>query len=180
MEKKRWVFIFSALCLALALTSSPVEAEVISKCNKDGDNYVKARPSSCLDLLLDETRDFIGIDCDDNSPDADGTGGEPCEGAAFQCETPNVRVGWADIEVSEPDQNRLCVPAMIQEQGTDGSYTCAVSNSVEDVVTFNLDMGTMKQIQKQGNDEVCSYFDGSLDYTGVGSFRPSRLYGNPV
>ena len=39
MEKKRWVLIFMALCLALALTSSPVEAQ--KSCDADNDGWFK-------------------------------------------------------------------------------------------------------------------------------------------
>ena len=75
--------------------------------------------------------------------------------------------------VSEETQTRLCVPAMIQEQGTDGSYTCAVSAATDNPIPFNLDPGSLKQIQKQGNDDVCSYFEENPP----GVFVASRLYG---
>lgn len=133
---------------------------------------MKTRPSSCLDLLLEPNTQFLGIDCDDNNEFAPADPDLCADGGGITCETPNVEVGWVNGEVSE-DSTRLCVPAMIQEQGTDGSYTCAVINSVEDVVTFSLDTGIMKEISKQGNREVCSYFE----FGGVGSFRPSSRYG---
>jgi len=173
MEKNRWSLIFIGLCLALAFSVSSVEAE--NKCDKDNDRYVKARPSSCLDLLIPRNLNFIGIDCDDNNDEV-----LACEHANPQCAIPNVVVGWKDSgSISElnpePEDNevkvdpRLCVPAMIQEQdGSGGSYTCAVS---DDPIMFNLASMSLEQIQKQGNDDVCSYFEED------GAFVASSRYG---
>ena len=82
MEKKRWVFIFFALCLALALTSSPVEAAdecdtpdgvwdgiAPDRCDRDGDCYVKDN-KSCL-RSNPEAAEFP--DCDDSAASDDNS-----------------------------------------------------------------------------------------------------------
>jgi len=96
MEKKRWVLIFSALCLALVFSVSSVEAQKPEcvdlidgithdwsqiqepeRCDKDGDCFLK-RNRFCQRLNDDP---MIPIDCDDNDYDpfnncrGDGGGG---------------------------------------------------------------------------------------------------------
>ncbi len=62
MEKKRWVLILMALCLALAFSVSSVEAQ--KTCDEDGDFFVK-ETNKCLKLLVAESETYEGIDCDD-------------------------------------------------------------------------------------------------------------------
>jgi len=72
MEKKRWVLMFSALCLALAFSVSSVEAQDPCTqgdfCDSDHDTFFR-----------DHKRCDCGpiIDCNDNDP---AIGGPPCDG----------------------------------------------------------------------------------------------------
>ena len=82
MEKKRWVLIFSALCLALAFSVSPVEGQTICMggnfCDRDVDGWIRdhKRCTDCLEAALMAGR---GIDCDDSFSEEE-TGGHPCDG----------------------------------------------------------------------------------------------------
>ncbi len=77
MEKNRWSLIFIGLCLALAFSVSPAEAQV-DPCDRDGDNYVKDT-KKCRQLFASGTTTYVGVDCNynDNDPDndCDGSGG---------------------------------------------------------------------------------------------------------
>ena len=135
MENKRWSLILMALCLALVFSVSSVEAQ--QSCDRDNDGWLKDT-RNCGKLLLAEPGVWLGIDCDDND-DSPIVSEPPCDGGGPGCPTPNVRVGWANMEaVSEPDQNRLCVPAMI-------SYITALSPAnnglIIAVYSFNMFIG---------------------------------------
>jgi len=69
MEKKRWVFIFSALCLALVFSVSSVEGQ--KDCDADGDFYVKDT-NKCRKLLgIEDIQEEV--DCNDNLTSLDNT-----------------------------------------------------------------------------------------------------------
>ena len=76
MENKNWTLIFSALCLALVFSVSPVEAQ--KSCDADFDLYVKDT-KKCRNLLTQPNTVYLGIDCDDNftDPENDCGGSEP-------------------------------------------------------------------------------------------------------
>jgi len=78
MERKRWVLILMALCLALVFSVSSVEAQEMceapsgetwppivneDRCDRDGDCYVKNN-RSCRNLNEDAL-----LDCNDNNGD---------------------------------------------------------------------------------------------------------------
>ena len=66
MEKKRWSLIFIGLCLALAFSVSPVEAQ--KECDADDDSFVKDT-NKCRRQNPDETE----FDCNDNVSSDDNT-----------------------------------------------------------------------------------------------------------
>ena len=62
MEKKRWVLIFSAVCLALVFSVSSVEAQICDPgafCDRDGDTFIRDH-RKCMEC-------FGEIDCDDSA-----------------------------------------------------------------------------------------------------------------
>jgi len=79
MEKNRWSLIFIGLCLALAFSVSPVEAQLCDMgafCDRDGDGYIKdhRRCTACLEAAVELGK---GLDCDDD--DGDVPEDTPCE-----------------------------------------------------------------------------------------------------
>jgi len=82
MEKKRWSLILMALCLALALTSSPVEAQICARgefCDRDGDQFFKDH-RRCVECL--ETINPVP-DCDDSDNSDENNCAELVAGTTF-------------------------------------------------------------------------------------------------
>jgi len=114
MEKKRWMFIFSALCLALAFSVSSVEArldkcEPCGSCDQDGDGLT--RPSrGCINSCGGE----IDVDdsgtamCEEGDPDTFNlyqvTLSAPVSSSSATWEDKTSGEGWIGTPVHNPGE----------------------------------------------------------------------------
>ena len=128
MKKRNWSLIFLALCLVLAFSVSPVEAQCGPGefCDRDGDEFIRDhRKCSCPGGQ--------GPDCDDNNPEVpdpiacdDGGAGEPT------IEPCPVSLCIADVGKTY----RANTPAkqFVDEFGEQGNYTKIESNEFDKIL----------------------------------------------
>ena len=161
MEKKRWVLILMALCLALVFSVSSVEAQqhhlcfAGSFCDQDSDTFFKnhRRCVHCLDLEGAE------LDCDDHDGDVN-PGEENCDAPVAStvqichfkntlkhCEHPTIEglfLGGAvqTISIDQEDRHRVhgdCIgvdsfivdPTIANNDGIDCLNHCIADNNLQ-------------------------------------------------
>ena len=191
MEKKRWMFIFSALCLVLAFSVSSVEAQLdkcepCGSCDQDGDGLT--RPSrGCINKCGGE----IDVDdsgtamCDEDDPDrfslyeVELFG--PVTGGPATWEDKTSGEGWIGTPVHNPGRMALDLSFFHDARVIDDGGVCFPNTDGDGMMTLlNGAQLQVKQI-KGGGDLLQAkgqfYFDGETSEQGILASYVLELFG---